>query len=90
MKSITSNEYYGKLNRRFDFRVRLLGKMGFRQRCLKTLDAGGDVRDGGYVFTHERACTVGARIPSIHPCEVMHARGRAFAESVMLAIPVKL
>jgi hypothetical protein len=67
MYNLTSNQYYGGLNRRFDRRARLLTRLGFVSNLVET-----DLR----VFTRTRH----ARKVNIPAAVLTHADNRAWHE----------
>jgi hypothetical protein len=74
---MTSNEYYGKINRRFDYRARLLRRMGFNYRIAVK---------GIAVFVHRNARDFDMHNRMVTASAVAFAPGRAFAEAVTAAI----
>ena len=68
---LTSNQYYGGLNRRFEKRSRLLRKLGFEYKRSEELGMAYFVRK---TFRHKRSVLTAA--------EVTHADNRAFVDAV--------
>ena len=77
VSDLTSNQYYGGLNRRFERRAAVLRRFGFKYRC---------VAEGVAVFDRARF----VKVQTITAAEVMHADGRAWraALAMRLARPV--
>ena len=73
---ISSNQWYGALNRRFDRRARLLRRLGYRYTFTPL----------GAVFVRG----FGHRLESISAAVVMCALNREFLESVRCPVRVRL
>lgn len=73
---ISSNQWYGGLNRRFDRRARLLRRLGYRYAASPF----------GAVFVRGR----GSRLESILAVVVMSAHNRDFVDSVRRPMCAKL
>lgn len=73
---MTSNQYYGGLNRRFDQRSALLRRFGFKYQSLVAIPA----RTGGTmgIFVRDRL----GRVQMLPAAEVMHAERRAWRDTL--------
>jgi hypothetical protein len=74
-KTVTSNQYYGGLNRRFDRRVRLLSKLGYKYTRTQF----------GGMFVIDRH----SYIISIQACLVMSGHNRDFLVAVRFSCKLR-